>query len=602
MFESLIVVWLTLPAVTPAPSASQPASLPPAVDVLLLEGLPTQHDGRWPPLDTVARETVESVTGEAFYQGRHPLLWLLAWTFAPQTFKQVPLITIRSPALRAELRLPAERSIFSYAELVKHGPLIDLIEELSPREPDRKMNPLEAKVNDLSEKLGLLHEVFAGEVIRLIPDGTDATGAWRPIVLPDGSEPGPTQAVTDAWAALKKAFLANNGPAFRTASERLASILAGLPAAHRPDGRLLVAELRYNRLHPFGLAWKVSALGAFLGAVAMALRRRVLDSLALLAILAGFATLTYGLVLRWQIAGRIPAANMFESLLFVGWGAGAFAVAAMLLARNRLTPWTASLLGALALFLADVLPLDHYIRPIAPLLLDTIWMSIHVPVVMVSYAVLALAMLIAHIQLVAMAVKPDRPQLIAEIDTLHRWYLHAGTVLLAMGIITGSMWASSSWGRYWGWDPKEVWSLIAFLGYLAILHVRVDRERLAPWVLVLGSVLAIGLAVIVVPKLAPLTPTKVLALASAGIMMLFFVLTRGPLAMAVKSMAAFWLIIMTYVGVNYVLGTGLHSYGFGTGAVVHYMFLVGGFDLGLIALFSAIYVVRCGWRAGVYAR
>jgi len=201
-----------------------------------------------------------------------------------------------------------------------------------------------------------------------------------------------------------------------------------------------------------------------------------------------------------------------------------------------------------------------------------------------------------------MAVKPDRPQLIAEIDTLHRWYLHAGTVLLAMGIITGSMWASSSWGRYWGWDPKEVWSLIAFLGYLAILHVRVDRERLAPWVLVLGSVLAIGLAVIVVPKLAPLTPTKVLALASAGIMMLFFVLTRGPLAMAVKSMAAFWLIIMTYVGVNYVLGTGLHSYGFGTGAVVHYMFLVGGFDLGLIALFSAIYVVRCGWRAGVYAR
>ena len=151
MFESLIVVWLTLPAVTPAPSASQPASLPPAVDVSLLEGLPTQHDGRWPPLDTVARDTGESVTGEAFYQGRHPLLWLLAWTFAPETWKHVPLITISSTELRAELRLPADRTAFSYAELVGHEPLIDRIERLAQREMSRMMIRLEANVSDLDE-------------------------------------------------------------------------------------------------------------------------------------------------------------------------------------------------------------------------------------------------------------------------------------------------------------------------------------------------------------------------------------------------------------------------------------------------------------------
>jgi cytochrome c biogenesis factor len=105
------------------------------------------------------------------------------------------------------------------------------------------------------------------------------------------------------------------------------------------------------------------------------------------------------------------------------------------------------------------------------------------------------------------------------------WYIHVGSFLLIAGIITGSMWGASSWGRYWGWDPKEVWSLVAFLAYLAILHAR-----------------------------------------SAAFI--------GPFGVAVISIAAFWTIIMTYVGVNYVLAAGLHSYGFGSSSIVNSMVLV----------------------------
>jgi ABC-type transport system involved in cytochrome c biogenesis permease subunit len=154
------------------------------------------------------------------------------------------------------------------------------------------------------------------------------------------------------------------------------------------------------------------------------------------------------------------------------------------------------------------------------------------------------------------------------------------------------MWAASSWGRYWGWDPKEVWSLIAFLGYLAILHVRINRERGRWWAWSIGLILGVALFVIVVPRLSPLTSGKILALAGTAIAMVVFVVSYGRFATALKSVLCFWLIIMTYVGVNYVLGIGLHSYGFGTGAVVRHLFLVGGIDLALVLVCCAIYIVR----------
>jgi ABC-type transport system involved in cytochrome c biogenesis permease subunit len=249
-------------------------------------------------------------------------------------------------------------------------------------------------------------------------------------------------------------------------------------------------------------------------------------------------------------------------------------------------------MGAAALFLADQLPMDSFIRPIAPVLLDTVWMSIHVPVIMVSYSVLALAVLVAHVQLVTMAFSPGKRRFIELLDGIHYWYVQVGSLLLAAGIITGSMWAASSWGRYWGWDPKEVWSLAALLGYLTILHVRIDHERLSVWAYALGGVMIVSIFVILAVKLAPLSSATGVGLVAAIGAVLFLVLGQGMFATAMKSILCFWLIIMTYVGVNYVLGAGLHSYGFGTGAVVRSMFLTGGIDLAIVAICALIYGLR----------
>ena len=573
-------------ALTPALVAQIPASL----DLDVIRAIPAQHDGRWPPLDTVARDTVESVTGTPSYAGHDPVLLLLAWTFNPQHWQGQRLIRIGNAELRSELQLPATQTAFSYAELVRHAPLRKLANDVR-QAGGRKLNPLEAKVSQIEEKLIRLQRVFAGATMRVIPHPTDPKGAWGTIP-PSGRGDSSAAAATAAWGELRTAFLADDAPAFAAATDRLRSALGSMKSAQQVDPKLIATELRYNALRPFRSAWIVMAVGAVLAAGATIVRRKWFDALAVIALVVGFGTLTYGLALRWQIAGRIPAANMFESLLFVSWGAGAFAIVAMIVQRQRLVPLTASAMGALALALADCLPLDSYVRPIAPVLLDTVWMSIHVPVIMVSYSVLALAVLIAHAQVITMAVAPARKALAAMIDQVHYWYVHVGSILLLAGIVTGSMWAASSWGRYWGWDPKEVWSLVAFLGYMAILHVRIDKERIAPWMYVAAGLLTIGVFALIIPRLGELNAVKVLSLVGVVAVMLVFVLARGMFATALKSILAFWLIIMTYVGVNFVLGIGLHSYGFGTGAVVRYMFLLASIDLALVALCCVVYLAR----------
>jgi ABC-type transport system involved in cytochrome c biogenesis permease subunit len=576
------------PASAPTTRAGQ---LPVTLSLDTVRAVPVQFEGRWPPLDTVARDVVKEVTGSAEFHGHDPLMVLLAWTFDPQSWTRQPLIPIKNRSLRGELQLPQEQTVFSFEELATHQPLLALISDLSKVEPGKKPDPLQAKVQDLNERLLLLQDVFRGKVIKPVADPNDTLGRWRSIAEATAREPDRVKAVSAAWNDVKAAFLADDTATFSSATDRLSAALAALPGAFKPDQRLIALELRYNQLHPFRTAWMIMLGGAALAALATFIRRRWFDAIAVAGMLAGFLCLSYGLWMRWQIAGRLPASNMFESLLFLSWGMGAFAILALFVFPHRIVPLTTSAMGALALVLADLL-LDHSIRPIPPVLQDTIWMSIHVPIIMVSYSVLALGVLFAHAQVVTMAVVPGKRAVIDTIDALHYWYIHVGSILLLAGIVTGSMWAASSWGRYWGWDPKEVWSLVALLGYLAILHVRIDREPLPWWMYAVGVAMILGLFGFVAPPLAPITPVTGLGLGATAVAAIFFVIARSPFATAVKSILAFWLIIMTYLGVNYVLGTGLHSYGFGTGMVAMYMFWVGGIDLALILFCAGVYTLR----------
>jgi cytochrome c-type biogenesis protein CcsB len=452
-----------------------------------------QHDGRVMPVDTFARESVKAVTGRRAWKDEDPVLTVLGWTFDPDRAANEPLVKLGHADFAAACGLPAGTRYASFAQIVNNPAAMDLLRRAhAEAEADRPVKGVLADAAKLEERLVTMQGFLRGQAWTVVPDTQDRSAAWG---VP------PLRSV-DALVTV-----------------------AGVRPAGVPAAAALEREITYNAVRPTRVAWIVLALSLLVSIAASVRFNPWLDRVALAGLAVGFGVMTWGIATRWVVAGRIPAANMYESLLFLAWGVGAFALIAFAVLKNRLVVVNATAMSALTMALTDLLPIDGFIHPVAPVLSGTPWLAIHVPIIMVSYSVLALGVVIAHMQIGLTIFKPARRELIARMNDLLYWYAHVGSILLIAGIITGSIWASSSWGRYWGWDPKEVWSLVAFLAYIAILHGRVDR----------------------------------------------FI---GPFGVAAISIIAFQTILMTYLGVNFALTTGMHSYGFGDSPVVGWMALV----------------------------
>ncbi len=507
-------VPLTIGLLAAAFALAAPAraeEVPDAATVEKLRVLPVQHDGRSMPFDTQAREAIRTVTGRSSWPGADQVAMAAGWTFDPQGWQGAPIVKVGGAAVAQAAGLPPGTRYASFAQLVSLPALRPALAAAHAAEEEgRKPSGLEKNLLKLEERLGVLYEYLQGNAIRPFPS-PDAKGAWR-------ASTGPTSAAD--LASIADRVRASGAP------------------AHYPDPKTIAREITYNKVRPSRIAWLLLLPAAIAAGLTAGAGRVRLRPLAALLLVAGFAAMTWGLATRWQIAGRVPASNMYESMLFLGWGVGLFGVVALAL-RQRLLVANAAGLGALAMMLVDLLPMDPFIHPMMPVLSGTPWLAIHVPIIVVSYSVLAMATGIAHLVVGVEIFGPARRDLAARWSELLYWYLHVGSILLIAGILTGSIWAASSWGRYWGWDPKEVWSLVAFLAYMAILHARFDEQ-----------IHAFGVAV--------------------------------------ASIAAFWTILMTYLGVNFVLASGLHSYGFGSSGLLQ--------SMAVVAIVEIAFVVRA-WTA-----
>jgi len=497
--RKVLLALLVIAAAATAHAASSPD----------LRRLPVQHDGRVMPLDTLARETVREVTGSSAWHGEDPTATFTGWLFNPPSGANAPAIKIGSRRFIQELGLPAGTTHASFMSLVQIPKLGQLV--MSARQAQQQNVPrtgflLEAETID--NHLGLMQSLLQQQLARPIPVPGNPKAAWT---LPMG-----------------------------VSAQTFTQLLEGPRPADWPTAGQIDTEVLYNWLHPVRLAWIILLVS--LGVCITAWRRqsRLLDWTAFGIMVAGFAMMSWGIQLRWVSGGRIPAANMYESMLFLAWGVGLFGIIAYVALRNRVVVINAAGMAALAMLLVDLLPIDKFIHPVAPVLAGTPWLAIHVPIIMVSYSILALGLVVAHMQIGFTIFKPERTELIDRMYDLLYWYIFVGSLFLIAGIITGSMWAASSWGRYWGWDPKEVWSLVAFLAYMAILHAKLDR-------------------------------------------------LIGKFGVAAISIAAFQTILMTYLGVNFVLTTGKHSYGMGDTPVLMWMLLAAAAEVGFLAWGAVAY-------------
>jgi ABC-type transport system involved in cytochrome c biogenesis permease subunit len=492
-----------------------------------LRTLAIQDGGRLKPLDTFARSAARRIggakpfTGGETVLGLDPVEWVLSMLAAPDRWRSEPVVKVTHAGLRDAVRLPRGKDRYSLAELADHDGLRAAVERLHARgreDRDAKFDPVEQEILTLWETLGLMSGIASGEALKVVPHPTEPTGSWfavadlreAPAGTPAHRAKTLSEAMIAAYAADDREGVASSASALRRKLEEMAP--SGYPAAAH-----LRMEVHYNRFKPFRWAWVAYLFGFLLLLTSLGLGARIATLSGFGLVGAGFLLNSYGMWIRMQISGRPPVTNMYESVVFVAWGAVLFALIFEAVYRARYFAACASVLAVVSLILADNVPiLDGSIDPLVPVLRDNMWLTVHVLTITLGYAAFLLAMGIGHVNLGLYFFAPQRKPLLKTLSMFLYRALQVGTLFLAVGTLLGGVWASYSWGRFWGWDPKETWALIALLGYLAILHGR-------------------------------------------------FIGWFKDFGMAVGSLVGFLGVLMAWYGVNFILGTGLHSYGFGSG-------------------------------------
>lgn len=511
------LLTLALACVLCLPGLAQGQAELPAEQVLA--SIPVQSGGRLKPLDTLARETVRLVTGKATWQGSSPVMTMLGWWAKPEEAAAAKIIEFRDVDSKAVLGLDSNERWFSFNELKANKKLIEARETIHQRlKADEELQGTDKKIQELLIKMATLEATEKGSILAAVPNPSGMSETWGS--FEDLSHVNTVALVAPAKAAvaslkqaLAKGDLANLAPAATAVHQELAKI------GPVPDASALEREVQYNECHPFQKAWILYLCGLLvLIFVKPDSGRTPSYWLGFSLIGLGFIIHTYGFVIRCIIAGRPPVTNMYESVIWVAFGAVLFSFIFEILSPKRWYLMSSAAVAVVCLVLADILPavLDPSIHPLTPVLRSNFWLSIHVLTITLGYAGFLLALGLGHIVLWKSATRTDQKE---QLNTIHQALYRAvqvGVICLAAGTILGGVWASYSWGRFWGWDPKEVWALIALLGYLAILH-----GRYAGWLKKFG--------------------------------------------IAAWSIIAFQGVLMAWYGVNYILGAGLHSYGFGTG-------------------------------------
>jgi len=525
---------------------SLPAQTIEGSDVEPLRLVAIQDGGRLKPLDTFARETARRVVGAKPFgfesvSRLDPTEWVLAMLADPERWREEPIVRVTHAGLRDAADLPSDKDRYSFNELVGHQAFLDAVKDVHAKlRQDEKIDPVERELSDLYDTLSVMSGIMSGEALRIIPNPQDPRATWYSIA--DLNEPEVPQAtrVRALLTALISAYTAGDGAGVQTAAAGLASRLEEIGSSVYPPERDLAIEVHYNRSKPFRTAWVLYLLGFLALIASFPLASKAFSRVGMGLVVLGFLFNGYGMLLRTMISGRPPVTNMYETVIFVAWGGVLFALIFEVVYKARYFAATAAGLGTLSLILADNVPiLDGAIAPLVPVLRDNMWLTIHVLTIMLGYAAFTLAMGLGHVNLGLYFFAPGRARLLKSLSLFLYRSMQVGTLFLAVGTLLGGVWASYSWGRFWGWDPKETWALIALLGYLAVLH-----GRFVGWIKDFG--------------------------------------------LAVGSILGYLLVLMAWYGVNFVLGTGLHSYGFGSGGYTY----IGGFVLFEVAVIGAALVRR----------
>jgi cytochrome c-type biogenesis protein CcsB len=489
------------------------------------EVLAQDQKGRTKPLYTISSDILRKVAREKEFEGLSPMQVFMGYSLDPEHWHNVPLIKVSNGELSDLLKVKGDMAAFS--DIVSFGDeggykLSSYVEKAYAK-PAGERTRFDKEVIKVDERVNICYMMSEGGFLNIFPlkDGTDQWGS-------SGDAVRHTSGVDDSLFVLNvipmwaQAVTAVGGAPVKP-DEYLRAIKEyqrvnseyDLPSESRIRAELFYYKANiFEKLFPFyatlGLLMIITLISFIItgkggGSVFM----KILFSLAV----AGFIFHTLGLGIRWYISGHSPMSNGYESMLFISW---VTMLAGFIFSRKSLLALAATaVLAGMTLMVAHLSFMDPEITNLVPVL-KSYWLTLHVSVITGSYGFLGLGALLGLIVMIMMLFVNKKNQerisvTIDELTVINYRTLTLGLYFLTIGTFLGAVWANESWGRYWGWDPKETWSLITIVIYTLVTHSRM------------------------IPGLKDVYSFNLL------------------------SLFAFSSVLMTYFGVNYYL-SGLHSY------------------------------------------
>lgn len=546
---SLLLIAILSSTVASAKEAKLPVVDPILGDQfgsILVQGV----DGRVEPISTYSGEILRKIYGDDSFEGLSSARAIISILSFPKVWKDVPLIKLNNSELAKLLKLDPDLDHCAYNDLLFSNQTYKLYESVRKayQKSGATRTKLDREIIKLDERFNVFNQLLEGDSFALFPDQDGESEKWlAPVDITIVDRDSVKQMFMHYSLSLIRENIADGKPEnaqkYLQAIDNIQQKFGGdsLPKEWQVKLEVLYNKVSiFKRIFPLYMMFGVALFLLFIYSALKGKslnRRLILISVSLLFVL--FLLHSVGLVCRGLISGHMPWSNGYESMIYVAW---AGVLAAFLLApRDLVVLSSASLLAGAFLMVAHLSWINPEVTNLMPVL-KSYWLTFHVSTITASYGFFGLAAIAGLFNLIIICCLnlKNREELNLVIDKLTSFNevaLIVGLYLLMIGTFLGAIWANESWGRYWGWDPKETWSLITIIIYSGVTHLRF------------------------IPKL------------------------KSRFTLNFISCISFSSVLMTYLGVNYYLA-GLHSYGATEAGSMPWILLFVFVVVGVVALFA----------------
>ena len=487
--------------------------------------------GRMKPLNTFASELLRKVSKSDTYKDLNADQVLISIIKNPIAWYNVPIIFLKrgNDSIRIIAGRNKKEKFASFVDFFDENGAYKISSQLESAYKASLPNQFQKDFIELDRRVNLLFSAFEGNILRIFPIPNDINNKW---VSFSDVKPKDFKGIDSLYVknvlplylgALENDIESGDYKNSKNLLESIRGFQTKYGSEILPSNDKIKAEILYNKYDIFKklFSWYMYVGTLMFGFLIFQIfyENRYINflvSISKYSIIGLFVLHTFGLIARSYVSGHAPWSDAYESMIYVAWATVGIGLAFG--RKSNLTIAATSFVASMILMIAHWNWMDPEIANLVPVL-DSYWLMIHVSVIVGSYGPFTLGMILGIVSLFLILITNDKNKKkinlnLQELSIINELSLTVGLIMLTIGNFLGGQWANESWGRYWGWDPKETWALISIMVYAFVLHMRLIPGLKGKWIFNLMSVLA------------------------------------------------FASIMMTYFGVNFYL-TGLHSYASG---------------------------------------